>query len=137
MPWDLAVSTHGDLIFSGGRDWLFVDGDQLMNQRIINRLRIKRGSWMFNRDSTLGSDLGAIVSSPVEQQLDNIPHIISEALDPIDDEINIIDVDVTTDDLGGISAVLTYSRVIPDLPEEIFDQAAVQLIIPISGIGGI
>lgn len=134
MPWDLAISPHGDLIFSGGRDWQFVDGAQLMNQRIINRLRIKRGSWIFNRDSSLGSDLDLALGRASSQQLDNIPHLVSDALEPIKDEINLHDVNVTTDDLGGVFIVLSYSLIVPDLPDEIVDPAAVEIIIPISGV---
>lgn len=132
--WDLAISPHGDLIFSAGRDWLFVDGEQLMNQRIVNRLRIKRGSWIFNRDSSLGSDLDSVVGRSMEQQLENIPHLISDALDPIRDEIELHDVAVTTDELGGVVAILSYSLIIPDVPGDVIDQAAVQLFIPISGV---
>jgi hypothetical protein len=134
VPWDLAISQHGDLVFSGGRDWQFVDGEQLMNQRIINRLRIKRGSWIFNRDSTLGSDLDSVLGRASSQQLDNIPHLVSDALDPIKDEINVQSVNVTTDELGTVFVILSYSLIVPDLPDEIVDQAAVQLIIPISGV---
>lgn len=134
MPWDLAISQHGDLVFSGGRDWQFVDGQQLMNQRIINRLRIKRGSWIFNRDSTLGSELDSSLGRASSQQLENIPHMVSDALEPIKDEININDVSVTTDELGGVFIALSYSMIIPDLPDEVVDPAAVEILIPISGV---
>jgi hypothetical protein len=134
MPWDLAISDHGDLLFSGHRDLQFVDGAQLMNQRIINRMRIQRGSWIFNRNSSLGSDLDSVLGFSVEQQLDNVPHLIEEALVPIRDEIDIQSIFMDTDDLGSVTAILNYSLVIPDSPPDTSEQAVVQLLIPVTGV---
>jgi len=131
--WDLAISSHGDLIFAPGKDLEYVEGTQLINQRIINRLRIKRGSWIFNRDSSLGSDLDSTMGRPQEQQLANIPHLISEALIPMEEEIDVQDIQIFPD-VRGFSAAIQYSLVQPDIPPDISGQDTVTLLIPVLGV---
>jgi hypothetical protein len=133
MPWDLAISDHGDLIFAPGKDLSYVDGVQLMNQRIINRLRIRRGSWIFNRDSSLGSDLDSVMGRPQEQQLENIPHLIQEALTPMEDEIDVHDIQVTPA-TRGVTVLIEYTLVQPDIPPDTLEPNTVELLIPVLGV---
>jgi hypothetical protein len=137
MPFDLAISQYGDLIFAGNRDLEYVDGDQLVNQRIINRLRIKRGSWIFNRDSSLGSDLDTVLGKSFEHQLDDIPNIVAVALEPMDEEIEIKNIDITTS-VHGVTIIVQYSRIQPNTPPDLL-LPTTELIIPLGmlGIGGV
>lgn len=69
MPFDLAISENGDLIFSAIRDLQGIAGVGQVNQRIRTRLKIPLGSWVYDEDGTLGSQLYALVSSnPLEAQ---------------------------------------------------------------------
>lgn len=136
MPWDIAISNHGDLIFAANRDLEYVEGTQLLNQRIINRLRIQRGSWIFNRDSSLGSDLDSLVGKSFNQQINHVPMIVQEALVPMEDEIQLIAVDVVPDpkDPRSLQVVVEYSQITPDVPPDISDSNTVTLLIPIAGV---
>jgi len=133
MPFDLAISQYGDLIFTGGRDLEYVEGSQLVNQRIINRLRIKRGSWIFNRDSSLGSDLDSALGKSFEHQLDNFPNMVATALEPMNQEIEIQDVQVTTS-VRGVTLIIQYSRIQPNSPPE-FSPPVTELLIPVGMLG--
>jgi phage baseplate assembly protein W len=133
MPFDLALSQYGDLIFAGNRDLEYVDGDQLVNQRIINRLRIKRGSWIFNRDSSLGSDLDTMLGKSFEHQLDNIPSLVSTALEPMNEEIEIKSLDVSTT-VHGVTIIISYSRIQPNTPPEL-TLPTTELLIPLGMLG--
>jgi hypothetical protein len=132
MPFDLALSQHGDLIFSASRDLEYVEGEQLLNQRIINRLRIQRGSWIFNRDSSLGSDLHEVLGKSVEQQIDNVPSMVTTALEPMNDEIDVQSVEIIQE-TRGLSIAVQYARIVPNLPPEAFAPTTT-LIIPIEGL---
>jgi hypothetical protein len=133
MSWDIAISEHGDLVFAGNRDLEITEGVQLVNQRIINRIRLKRGMWIFNRDSSLGSDLDSIMGRPQEQQLENIPQLIADALAPMEDEIDIRDVQVASESRG-VSALIEYALVFPDVPPDAITQNTVTLLIPVLGV---
>lgn len=131
--WDLKISEHGDLVFAAGRDFEFVEGPALLNQRIINRLRIKRGSWIFNRDSSLGSDLDSVIGLPKSQQIENVPNLIDNALEPMNEEINVVSVEVT-EELSGLIAIVEYAPIVPDSPPDLATQNTVRLLVPIGGI---
>jgi hypothetical protein len=115
MAWDLAITRDRDLIFSAGRDFEYVEGSALINQRIQTRVKIVRGSWLFDEDGTLGSRLDLILSEDLIEGEANIEGLIREALDPIRDEIDIQDISTSTNVLGRISATITYLWLTPDV----------------------
>ena len=131
--WDIEISEHGDLVFAGNHDLETVEGTQVINQRIITRLRIRRGSWIFNRDSSLGSDLDSAMGRPQSQQLENFPTIIANALAPMEDEIDIQDIQIVPE-TRGVTAVIVYSLVAPDVPPDVSAQNTVTLLIPVLGV---
>ena len=55
MPFDLAISEHGDLVMSGSRDLAGISGSDQTGQRVQIRLRLHRGTWFYDEDGTLGS----------------------------------------------------------------------------------
>lgn len=89
---DLAVSENFDLMVSASRDLMGVSGDEIMAQRIKTRLRIERGSWVFNAD--LGSTLTSSLSRLTNENIEHIPAIVTDALRNIDD-IEIVNVIVS------------------------------------------
>jgi len=131
--WDIAITDHGDLIFAAGKDLEYVEGTQLYNQRIINRLRIRRGSWIFNRDSSLGSDLDSMMGRPQTQQVANVTNLVANALAPMDEEIDIQDIQVTPE-VRGVQVMISYSLIIPDVPPDMVDLNTVTLLIPVLGV---
>jgi hypothetical protein len=77
--YDLAISDHGDLILAGSRDLEGVSGTNLLDQRIVIRLRIPRGSWYYDTDETLGSFLFRVLGSDPNAALE-IDTYVREAL---------------------------------------------------------
>lgn len=97
MAWDLALDGgSGDFIFGPSRDLLGVTGTELVNQRILIRCGIPRGSFLY--DETLGSRLQEISRQPSERQLREAPTLVQEALEPMDDiRVTSINVEITED----------------------------------------
>lgn len=77
--YDLAISEHGDLIVAGNRDLAGVSGIDLINQRIVIRLTIHRGTWFFDVDGTLGSFLYRVLGQAPGSALE-IDSYVREAL---------------------------------------------------------
>lgn len=92
--WDLALSENGDLIFGAGRDLLGVDGTRLIEQRMVIRCKIPRGSWMLDDSKTLGSNLRNLLGRDGQDITGQVPIYIREALRPMSPEIEILDVAV-------------------------------------------
>src|SRR4029077_17204816 len=82
MSYDLAISEHGDLIMAGSRDLAGVSGIDLINQRIVVRLTIHRGTWFFDADGTLGSFLYRVLGQSPQSALE-IDSYVREALRPM------------------------------------------------------
>lgn len=80
--YDLALSDHGDLILAGSRDLAGTSGTDLLDQRIVIRLRIHRDSWYFDRDGTLGSFLYRVLGRDPQSALE-IDSYVREALRPM------------------------------------------------------
>lgn len=78
MPYDIAISEHGDLILAANRDYAGVSGQALIEQRIRLRLRITRESWVF--DQNLGSRLHTQAGSSPEEISARAEAIVREAL---------------------------------------------------------
>lgn len=93
--YDLALSEHGDLVIAGNRDLAGISGIDLIEQRIRTRLKVYRGSWVYDEDQTFGSNLFQAVSLPPDQVEERINGYVREALQPMDD-ISVVDVGVVT-----------------------------------------
>lgn len=112
---DLAISEHGDLIFAANRDLLGVDGTTLIEQRIRTRLKIPRGSWVYDVDQSLGSRIHIVLNHDVERAHSEIPMFVKEALDEMED-VSIGEVQLISDDAGRqVSVYVGYSiETLPD-----------------------
>jgi hypothetical protein len=86
MSYDLAIGPSGDLLFAGNMDLLGVSGEDLTNQRIRNRLKIVRGSWVFDTNQTLGSRLDRVLREG-NNAYEQVVTFVHEALDEMDDII--------------------------------------------------
>lgn len=110
--WDLALDpATGDLLFGPSRDLLGVTGFALVDQRILNRAKIPRGSFRYDDTGTLGSNLNKISSSPLERQLREAPALLGEAIEPMRD-INVQGIDASVDENRRLSLVVRYSPVV-------------------------
>lgn len=98
MAFDLAISGNGDLIISGARDLQGVSGVPLLEQRMLIRLRIARGSWIYDTDGSLGSTLFSLLHESPDEVSDRAPAIVREALRGMENEISIDDVEASVVD---------------------------------------
>lgn len=89
MPFDLALSENGDLIFSAIRDLQGIASIGQVNQRIRTRLKIPLGTWIYDEDGTLGSQLFTLSNMNPNEAQTRTEAYVREALRPMDD----IDVD--------------------------------------------
>jgi hypothetical protein len=115
IPWDIAMSRAGDLLFASNRDLDYVDGIELINQRIITRLRMLRGSWLFDEAGTLGSRLDLVLSEDMPEAEGDIDGLVREALDPIRNEIQIRDIHIIPQPLDRIQVIVDYLWLTPDV----------------------
>lgn len=95
--WDLALDlASSDLIFGGNHDLLGVSGPELVNQRILARCRIPRGSYKGDEDESLGSDLYLLPSFSTPVQVHEAEASVRAALEAMDDiEVSEVEVSVT------------------------------------------
>lgn len=99
MPFDLAISENGDLIFSAIRDLQGIGGIGQVNQRVRTRLKIPLASWIYDDEGTLGSQLYTLVSSnPAEAQA-RAEAYVREALRPMED-VNVDHVELVPESNG-------------------------------------
>lgn len=94
--YDLAISPNNDLIFAANRDLLGVSGYALYEQRIRLRLKIKRGSWVFDVSHTLGSRIDLVLGRTSEQAMSELTAFVHEALADMED-INVARVTLEAD----------------------------------------
>jgi hypothetical protein len=117
MPWDLKISPLNDLLFSPSRDWQTVVGTDLLEQRVMLRLEMRRGSWIFDDTRQLGSNIHFATTMQKPQAMDAIAALVAEALEPIGEEIVIVDVDVReARDPNALEVTVEYQRTVP--PEQ-------------------
>jgi hypothetical protein len=110
MPFDLAISEHGDLIVAGNRDLAGISGGDLLTQRILIRLRLHRGSWFYDENGTLGSFLHQIIGNSADRPIE-VEARVREALSAMDDEIEIIEIDSQyDDDTKSVIVGVTYTN---------------------------
>jgi phage baseplate assembly protein W len=124
----LAISPHGDLIFAANRDLAGVSGIDLINQRIRTRLRLHRGSWVYDADGSLGSNLFQLIGKASTQAAQLAPAYVREALRDMP-EIQVDDVSIEQTERD-ISLTVVY-RVVAS-PEEVGGAAEAQYAISVT-----
>lgn len=110
MAWDLALdSLTGDLVFGPTLDLLGVSGPELDVQRIIVRTKIPRGSFVYDEDKTLGSNLHLVSRNPnrVEEARSYIMEALAEA-----DGISVDEVLISLDDFGQMVADVKFTSTV-------------------------
>ena len=109
MSWDLALSSSGDLVFTPGdvvfsqsADLSAISGINLIEQRMITRLKLQRGSWVYDENESLGSQLYRLTSMTPQTAQVHAEAYVREALRDILE----IQVDTVRVSLSGPSLVL-------------------------------
>jgi hypothetical protein len=118
LAYDLAISLEGDLVFSANGDLAGCSSDRLMRQRAMIRLKIPRGSWLFDENKDLGSDIYRYMGRSGPDLLAQVPMVVREALRPII-EMQILDVQasIAEDNDRQVEVLIAYTTVIS--PEEV------------------
>lgn len=130
--WDLAVAPNGDLIISGNRDIAGKSGTDLLEQRMILRLKMHRGEWTYDDNDSLGSQLYRLIGENPTRAQASAPAYVREALRDMTNEISIDDVQIT---IAARAMTLTISySVLSDLGGGSEQQAQiVDVTIPFGG----
>lgn len=119
MSWDLQIDlATGDLVWDAKRDLAPVQAEELIQQRVHIRLKIDRGSFIYDRSGDLGSNLLALLDAGVPKTAESIMMLIQEALEPMTD-ISVTRINVYTFDDGSgqvtdprqMKAVIEYQPV--------------------------
>lgn len=109
MAWDLALSDTGDLIFGPNRDLLGVSGQELDKQRIVVRCRIPRGSFIYDEDETLGSNLHTISRYTSARQLSLAEAYVQEALADMEG-VDVEEVEAALTDEGYVGIRVKFTQ---------------------------
>jgi hypothetical protein len=95
LSWDIALSPAGDLIFSPSLDVMGISGTDLIEQRMMIRLRVQRGSWTYDEDDSFGSNLYQVMGQNSLTATAQIDSYVREALrDMTDIEITAVNISV-------------------------------------------
>ncbi len=118
LTWDVRQdTTTGDWVYTGHRDLMHSDGEDHIYQRIVTRLKIPRGEYLYDTSGSLGSELPETVRGLMDKTLPEVPTIIQEALAPMTDiRVNDIRLDTVEDDPSAVRASISYVNVV--LPGE-------------------
>lgn len=113
--YDFAVDPKtGDWVFSSNRDIQGVEGNDVVKQRILNRLRIVRGSWDLDpTNGMLGSRLDTLFRIPRQRAVMEAHLMVEEALAPMSD-VNVTKVTVEEEGLGGLRLKIEYEIISSD-----------------------
>lgn len=135
MAWDIGISEHGDIVMTGHRDIGGKSGIDLIEQRMLLRLRITRGSWVFDDNDTLGSNLSHLSGLAPEKAAAIAPAYVQEALRTMD-EIIVEDIHITTTPQS-IGLMISYHISEVDVDAGTAEQTRqLEISLPLSGGGG-
>lgn len=95
--WDLAISENGDLVISGNRDLSGKAGTDLLEQRMIIRLKMPQGSWIYDT-SQMGSRMTQLYGMDPVKADTLAPQLVRQALQPMSGEITVDNVNVFIED---------------------------------------
>lgn len=135
MSWDLEIhSRSGDLIWTGSRDLLEISGERLDQQRIGVRLRIMEGSFHYDEEGALGSRLHQSLRWSLERAQAEIPRMVTEALEPMDDiKVANVEIAVSEEDPRQIGIVISYVKLLSttDPEEGEDDREEITVVVPV------
>ena len=112
MAWDFGLDpATGDFIFGANHDLMGVSGEDLDRQRISVRLKIPLGTFAYDETELLGSRLRSAQRLPMERGLAEIPKLVEEALEPMEDiDVRSVTVAEDEDDPGKAVVILKYAH---------------------------
>jgi hypothetical protein len=115
VPWDLMITNYNDVLFGPNRDWQPVTGEALLQQRIMLRLRMMRGSWILDDTGSLGGNLHFALQMQQPIGIEELDTLVAEALQPMDDEIVVSDIEVkpSETDVHAVDLLIKYQRILP------------------------
>lgn len=134
MSWDLGISENGDLVLAGNRDLSGKSGTDLLEQRMIIRLKLPQGEWVYDESGQMGSTLRQLYGMAPERASLLAPALVRQALRAMNDEITVDDVNVFSDDQA-IQMLILY-RVLESSPEAMADdeqERQLQVSLPLTG----
>lgn len=138
MSYDLAISDHGDLILGGNRDLAGVSGEDLNDQRITIRLTVHRGSWFYDTEGTLGSDLYQAIGKSPDADL-AVDARVRDALREMGD-ITVENIDSKYDEDGKSLVILVEYAVNPEENQSSLNMLgptfSTSVVIPVNVGGG-
>jgi phage gp46-like protein len=114
---------------------MLITGSELLAQRIMLRLRMRRGSWIFDDTKTLGSNLHFALRMDKPQALVDLDALILEALEPISDDVQITATNIreSETDERAVELVVEFQRVLPPGQTEtpIAESEALVIVLPV------
>lgn len=121
MSWDITLDTEtGDWLLGPDRDIEASSGVALLRQNIFTRLKIPRGSFIYDEDGTLGSRLHSAHRMTLPRAIVEIPGMVREALaDMTDVAVNDVTVSVSENNPGQLIVRITYTPVLDQVPDVI------------------
>lgn len=126
MAFDLAISPNGDLILSAAKDLQGATGIAIIQQRILMRLRLTRGSWIYDPGGRLGSDLAELFGLEPEIAAQRVVPLTREALRSMED-IEVTDV-IAQPGVRDITVIVYYKLIFKDEDEGFSEFTEVQTV---------
>jgi phage baseplate assembly protein W len=113
----LALSPFGDLIFSPSLDVMGISGTNLIEQRMMIRLRVQRGSWTYDDNDSFGSQLHQLMGANSTTAMAQIDAYVREALRDMTD-IVITNVNVRVEPITQAVTLLIDYNVLDETGQE-------------------
>jgi hypothetical protein len=115
----------GDWLFTANTDIQGVAGEQVIEQRVINRLRIYQGWTLDPSNGQLGSRIKDALRLTTDRGLIELPLMVREALNPMRD-IQIIDVSaqISPDNSRAVTVRIEYQAIDTDIADFVEADAA-------------
>jgi phage gp46-like protein len=132
MAWDAAISENGDLVFAANRDLAGVSGIDLIEQRMKTRLKIPRGTWLYDQREDFGSSLHTISNMRPDFIATAAKGYALEALRPMT-EIDVSDVQI---DQSKREITLTVFYTVNDDDDEEPETQMLEASLPVSELAG-
>lgn len=126
MAIDLAIHpTTGDLVFGPNHDFHIVAAEDVIEQRVRNRIRIQRGVWEYDpTQGMLGSNVAGALHLPRYRAINELELHIRHALEPMRDiAVREITVEEDKDDERIVKVTIFYTPVFDPSQEEFDDTA--------------
>jgi hypothetical protein len=136
LAWDIQIENEvGDIVFTPAHDIAGVGGEALLRQRVSMRCKIPRGTYLYDTDGDLGSDLHLVPRSPSPAQQEMARAAITEALEPMRDEIVIRDIEITVTEQNQLQVNVVFSPIstdadVPTIDTSSDDIDAISVTIP-------